>query len=122
MARILVIEDEPQIRANLRRFLQLEGHEVIEAGNGVQGVEAAGAQRPDLILCDVMLPELDGFGVLAAVRGDAAIAGTPFIFLTASAENETIKHGLGAGADDYVVKPFVLRELTGAIERCLKRT
>ncbi|MCL4798391.1 MAG: response regulator [Burkholderiales bacterium] len=119
MARILIIEDEAEIRANLRRFLRLEGHEAIEAADGRQGLAAARAERPDLILCDVRMPELDGFEVLAALRADPATAAIPFVFLTASAERDHRKLGLDLGAHDYVTKPFDLDALRALVARRL---
>ncbi|MCZ7565248.1 MAG: response regulator [Burkholderiales bacterium] len=119
MARILIIEDEPEIRANLQRFLRLEGYEAIEAGDGRQGLAAARAERPDLILCDVRMPELDGFEVLAALRADPATAAIPFAFLTASADRDLRKLGLDLGAHDYLTKPFDLGALRELIARRL---
>jgi CheY-like chemotaxis protein len=120
MARILVIEDETPIRANLRRLLDMEGFDVAEAADGRQGLEMARTLLPDVILCDVMMPELDGFGVLMALREDAATAEIPFVFLSASAEQSDLQNGLALGACHYVTKPFnlqsllqVLDELTG---------
>lgn len=119
MSRILIIEDEDAIRANLRRFLRMEGHEVFEAADGRAGVEAARAQRPDLIICDLMMPELDGFAVLKEVRGDPATRHIAFCFLTASAEKDTRHTGLAQGADEYITKPFELSEMREAIARLL---
>ena len=119
MSRILVIEDEDASRANLRRFLRLEGYEVFEAADGRAGVEAARAQRPDLIICDLMMPELDGFAVLKEVRADPATRRVAFCFLTASAERDTRRAGLAQGADAYVTKPFELGEMREVIARLL---
>lgn len=119
MATILIIEDEPTIRANLRRFLRLEGHEVIEAENGRLGVEAATVSPPDLVFCDLMMPELDGFGVLRSLRGSSATQHVRFCFLTASAEEDTRHLGLEAGADGYLVKPFEFAELRTALRSLL---
>lgn len=119
MARILIVEDENDIRANLRRFLRLEGHEVIEATNGRAGVAAARDGLPDLIICDLMMPELDGFEVLRAVRGHPATRHIAFCFLTASAEKDTRHIGLAQGADEYLTKPFDLAEMRAAIARLL---
>lgn len=111
MPRILVIEDETSIRDNLVRFLKLEGYEVVAAPDGIAGLNKAREILPDLILCDVMMPGLDGFGVLEALRADAATAGLRFVFLTASAEKEKLEQGLALGAAAYVTKPFILPEL-----------
>jgi CheY-like chemotaxis protein len=119
MARILVIEDEAPIRANLLRFLMLEGHELFEAENGQVGLELARKLRPDLILCDMMMPVLDGLGVLEGLRADPAIAQTPFILLTAAASREQIEQGLTHGASAYVTKPFILGDVRSLIARHL---
>jgi CheY-like chemotaxis protein len=119
MARILVIEDEAPIRANLSRFLKLEGHEVFEAENGQTGLEMSRQLQPDIILCDMMMPVLDGVGVLDGLRSDPAIAKTPFIFLTAGASREQVERGLRHGASAYVTKPFVLDDVRGLIARHL---
>ena len=119
MTRILIIEDEDAIRANLRRFLSMEGYEVVEADNGRTGVEAARSHLPDLIICDLMMPELDGFAVLKEVRGDPATRGIAFCFLTASAEKDTRRTGLAQGADEYITKPFELAEMRAVIKRLL---
>ena len=119
MSRILIIEDEDAIRANLRRFLRLEGHEVFEAADGRAGVELARTQRPDLVICDLMMPELDGFAVLKEVRGDPATRDIAFCFLTASAEKDTRQTGLARGADEYITKPFELGEMRKVIARLL---
>lgn len=116
---ILVIEDETAIRDNLRRFLMLEGYTVLTAANGVLGLEMVRQHQPDLVLCDVMMPQMTGFEVLENMRRDAAFANTPVIFLTASAERESITHGLELGALDYVTKPFSLPELTSLIRQRL---
>lgn len=116
---ILVIEDEPAIRDNLRRFLTLEGYCVLTAAHGVLGLELIREHRPALVLCDVMMPQMTGFEVLEHMRQDAAFAHTPVIFLTASAERDSIVHGLALGALDYVTKPFSLQELTHLIRQRL---
>jgi len=121
MKKILVIEDEPEMRRNLVTVLRLEKYEPIAAENGRSGVELAKRQRPDLVLCDVMMPGLDGHGVLSALRADSATALVPFIFLTAKGEKEDLRSGMNLGADDYLTKPIVKAELLRAIEARLKR-
>ena len=116
---ILVIEDETAIRDNLRRFLTLEGYSVITAANGVLGLAAVRQHHPALVLCDVMMPEMTGFQVLESLRKDKAFASTPVIFLTASAERESMAHGLELGALDYVTKPFSLPDLADLIQKRL---
>ena len=118
---ILVIEDETAIRDNLRRFLTLEGYSVITAANGVLGLAAVRRHHPALVLCDVMMPEMTGFQVLESMRKDKAFASTPVIFLTASAERESMAHGLELGALDYVTKPFSLPDLADLIQKRLEQ-
>ncbi|HXU78231.1 MAG TPA: response regulator, partial [Methylomirabilota bacterium] len=105
MKKILLIEDQPQMRRNIATILEMEGFEVATAENGRRGVELARSANPDLILCDVMMPELDGYGVLKAVREDEATATIPFVFLTAKGEKTDLRAGMNLGADDYLAKP-----------------
>jgi DNA-binding NarL/FixJ family response regulator len=121
MKKILVIEDEPEMRRNLLTILKLEQFHPIGAENGRSGLEAIKREKPDLILCDVMMPELDGHGVLAALREDAELAAIPFIFLTAKGEKEDLRHGMNLGADDYLTKPVARHDLLTAIEARLRR-
>ena len=114
--QILVIDDDASIRANLLRFLRLEGYVVREAVNGTAGLASVAADRPVLILCDVMMPELDGFGVLGRLRTDPATATIPFIFLTASVELDDKRFGLESGAIGYLSKPFNLPELLALVK------
>ena len=117
--QILVIDDEASIRVNVMRVLRLEGYVAREAENGVAGLASARAEKPDLILCDVMMPELDGFGVLSALRADPATANIPFIFLTASVELDDKRFGLTLGANGYLAKPFSLPDLLALIKQTL---
>ena len=119
--KILVIEDEPEMRRNLVSILRLEKFQPIAAENGRMGVEAARREKPDLILCDVMMPELDGHGVLAALRADPGMAAIPFIFLTAKGEKPDIRAGMNLGADDYLTKPVAKADLLAAITSRLAR-
>lgn len=121
MTKILIIEDEPQMRRGLVTVLQMEGFETSSAENGRLGIEAARTAHPDLILCDVMMPELDGYGVLAELRADPAFATTPFLFLTAKGEKTDLRFGMNSGADDYLTKPVDVRDLLTAIETRLAR-
>ncbi|GAA5481277.1 response regulator transcription factor [Haloferula sargassicola] len=118
---ILIIEDEPEMRRNLATILRLEKFTPLVAANGREGVEAALREKPDLILCDVMMPELDGYGVLRELRSEAATRATPFIFLTARGEKPDIRSGMNLGADDYLTKPVAKRDLLEAISSRLKR-
>ncbi|MEM8908575.1 MAG: response regulator [Bacteroidota bacterium] len=121
MKKILVIEDNEQVRENLADLLDLSGYTVFKAPNGKIGVQVALSEHPDLILCDVMMPELDGFGVLHVLDKNRDTADIPFIFLTAKAEQTDFRKGMNLGADDYLTKPFDDVELLEAIERRLKK-
>ena len=118
--KILLIEDDRVMRENTAELLELSGYEVATAENGKYGVEKAKADRPDLIICDVMMPELDGYGVLYLLSRDKDTAGIPFIFLTAKAERADQRRGMELGADDYLTKPFEEDELIRAVEGRLK--
>jgi len=122
MRKILVIEDEPEMRRNMTALLRYHNYEPIAAENGRAGVEAARRGKPDLILCDVMMPELDGYGVLQALQADASLARIPFIFLTAKGEKDDLRSGMNLGADDYLTKPVANAELVQAIEMRLRRS
>ena len=119
MAKILVIEDEPELRANVARLLKAEGYEVVTAENGVAGAEMAIAQRPDLIICDIAMPEMDGFGVLFSLRENVTTSHVPFIFLTASTRTYDRNFGVELGANDYITKPFKLQDLLEAVKKRL---
>jgi DNA-binding NarL/FixJ family response regulator len=121
MKKILIIEDEPQTRQNLRTILEMEGFQALTAAHGRIGVDLARREKPDLILCDVMMPELDGHGVVQALRAEPATATIPFIFLTARGEKQDLRAGMNLGADDYLVKPVTATDLLAAIEARLKR-
>ncbi|HEY9637069.1 MAG TPA: response regulator [Coleofasciculaceae cyanobacterium] len=115
MKKILVIEDEIFIRENLLELLEIEGFQAVGAENGNVGVQLAREQRPNLILCDVMMPELDGYGVLEALREDPATATIPFLFLTASADRNNLQKIRQLGMDDYILKPFNVDKFLAAI-------
>ncbi|NEQ66187.1 MAG: hybrid sensor histidine kinase/response regulator [Symploca sp. SIO1B1] len=121
MTKILVIEDEELVRENLLDFLEAEDYQTIDACNGKIGVELAQKHLPDLIICDVMMPELDGYGVLEKLSNNSATATIPFIFLTAKADKTDRRDGMNLGADDYLTKPFTIMELKSAIEARLGR-
>jgi CheY-like chemotaxis protein len=113
--QILVIDDEGSIRANLLRFLRLEGFQVREAANGALGLASVQAQQPDLVLCDVMMPVMDGFEVLRRLREEPATAALPFIFLTASVEVDDERFGTPPHTEAHLTKPFNLPELLALI-------
>lgn len=121
MAKILVIDDETILRNEVIDWLSFEGHEVIAAENGGIGVERAIEWRPNLIICDVTLPYLDGFGVLLEIRSDPALAQVPFIFVTARATHDDIRHGMSLGADDYITKPFTRMQILEAVKSQLEK-
>lgn len=121
MKRILIIEDDDETRRNLATILRMEGYEPRTAANGVEGLASAREELPALILCDVMMPELDGHAVITSLRADPSTAHIPFIFLTARAERADIRTGMNLGADDYVTKPVTARELIAAVEARLNR-
>lgn len=121
MKRILIIEDEPQVRANLATILEMEGYAPVTATHGAEGIALAREKMPDLILCDITMPEADGYTVLATLRAEAGFAHVPFIFLTAKSTRADVRLGMNLGADDYVTKPFTAPELLSAIEARLKR-
>jgi DNA-binding NarL/FixJ family response regulator len=122
MKKILVIEDEPEMRRNIAALLRYHDYEPIPAENGRQGIETARRENPDLILCDVMMPELDGYGVLQTLQADATLARIPFIFLTAKGEKDDLRSGMNLGADDYLTKPVANVELVRAVEARLRRS
>ncbi len=119
--KILVIEDEASIRTNISLMLRGEGYDVRNAENGRRGVEVALDFLPDLVLCDVMMPEMDGFGVLDALRSEVRFADIPFIFLTALDDRASMRRGMNLGADDYLTKPFTRDDLIEAVTSRLKR-
>jgi two-component system KDP operon response regulator KdpE len=116
--RILVVDDEPRMIGFIRKNLELEGHQVLEAHSGLEALEAIRTKLPDLVLLDVMMPELDGFETLRMLREFSSI---PVIMLTAKGEENDKVYGLELGADDYITKPFSPRELTSRIKAVLRR-
>ena len=120
--KILVIEDNYEVRDNLCEILTLSGYDVVSAENGVIGVKHAMSELPDLILCDVMMPELDGYGVLKILNSNPKLMDIPFMFLTAKAEKTDFRRGMSLGADDYITKPFDDVDLLEAIESRLKKS
>jgi len=122
MKKIIVIEDNQEVRENLAEILSLSGYEAFEAENGKVGIKVINEIKPDLILCDVMMPELDGFGVLKVLNHNPDLMHIPFMFLTAKAEKTDFRKGMGLGADDYITKPYDDVELLEAIEMRLKKS
>jgi CRP-like cAMP-binding protein/CheY-like chemotaxis protein len=119
--KILIIEDHDAIRENIVEILEMAKYTVFEADNGKTGVEMALKHIPDVILCDIMMPELDGYGVLYMLHKYTETSGIPFIFLTAKADHKDLRKGMEMGADDYLTKPFDDMELLNAIEVRLRK-
>ena len=121
MHTILIIEDDPSICSNMELILRMEGFEVRTAANGVAGLASISENRPDLVLCDILMPEMDGHMLLDALRNDGALSDTPFIFVTALGGRADVRCGMAAGADDYLAKPFSADELVSAVTGRLHR-
>lgn len=121
MTKVLVIEDEELVRENLLDLLEAEDFDTINAPNGTIGLNLAISEFPDLILCDVMMPEIDGYGVLSTLRQDPITATIPFIFLTAKSAKSDFRQGMDMGADDYLTKPFTRAELLNAVMNRLEK-
>ena len=122
MIQLLLIEDNLEIRENTAEILELAGYKVHTAENGKVGVEMALQNKPDLIICDIMMPVLDGYAVLHLLNKNESLQHVPFIFLSAKAERSDLRKGMEMGADDYITKPFAELELLTAVERRLKKT
>jgi hypothetical protein len=121
MYKILIVEDELDIRENIQQILELKDFATITAENGWQGLQMAQKHQPDLILCDIMMPLLDGYGLLKTLRQDVTTGSIPFIFLTAKAEHADLRQAMKLGADDYLTKPFQLDELLQVIATQLEK-
>jgi len=121
MKTILIIEDNEDIRENVAEILMLSDYKVIMAANGKEGIEAAQKNSPDLIICDIMMPGVDGYGVLHVLHKDPATQNIPFIFLTSKSERSDFRSAMEMGADDYITKPFAGNELLNAIESRLRK-
>ena len=120
--RILIVDDEPNIVISLEFLMMREGHEVRVARDGEAGLAAVRTHRPDLVVLDVMMPKLDGFAVLEAVRSDPDLAGTRILMLTAKGREAEQNKGLALGADAYMSKPFSTRDLVDKVKELLDRT
>lgn len=122
MKHLLLIEDNTDVRENTAEILELAGYRVTTSQNGKDGVESAMKEPPDLIICDIMMPVLDGYGTLHLLSKNDSTAGIPFIFLTAKSERSDMRKGMEMGADDYITKPFDDIELLNAVESRLRKS
>jgi len=122
MKTVLLIEDNEDIRENMTEIMELANYKVLTAPDGKQGIELAVKQLPDVIVCDIMMPVLDGYGVIHMLQKNEATRNIPFIFLTAKAERAEIRKGMELGADDYITKPFNGTELLNAIESRIRKS
>lgn len=120
-AKVLVIEDADPLRKDIMEMLRFEDFLAFGAANGLEGIEIARKTQPDLIICDIMMPELDGYGVLKTLQRDGDGVTVPFIFLTAKTDKSDVRFGMESGADDYVPKPFTAAELIGSVRRQLEK-
>lgn len=121
MKKILVIDDDSRLRSQCAELLRLDGYEVTEARNGREGVDRARRDIPDLVLCDITMPEMNGHRVLETLRAEPRTAHLPFVFLTGWSEKDDVRTGMNLGADDYLVKPVVPAELSAAVRARLAR-
>jgi len=121
MKKVLVIEDRAQTRNLFLEWLETEGFYAIGAENGLVGIQQVQKELPDLILCEITIPQLDGYDVLTALRQDPLRAGIPFIFVTSKLERADFRKAMELGADDYITKPFKLDELLKAIAACFSK-
>jgi len=121
MKTVLVIEDNLEIRENTAEILELAGYKVITVDNGNEGLVIATTQHPDIVLCDIMMPGINGYQVMKEIRNNPLTAGIPFIYVSARAEKAEVKIAMDLGADGYVRKPFDIRELMEAIEDATKK-
>ncbi|MCX6352376.1 MAG: response regulator, partial [Bacteroidetes bacterium] len=121
MQHILLIEDNKEVRENTAEILELSGYKITTASDGKKGVEEVNKSKPDLIICDIMMPVLDGYGVLHMLNRNEETTNIPFIFLTAKTERSEVRKGMEMGADDYITKPFDKIELLNAVESRLKK-
>ncbi|GGG43142.1 hypothetical protein GCM10011414_10990 [Croceivirga lutea] len=122
MKKILLIEDDRALRENTAELLELYGYKVRTAANGMDGLKYAQESPPDIILCDILMPKMNGYSVLQELAFDNNTRHIPFIFLSAKTELKEIRKGINLGADDYLTKPFDENDLLNAIENCLSKT
>lgn len=121
MKKILIIEDEKILLKNISEFFNFKGYETYTAIDGIEGVKVAKKTKPDLIICDIMMPKLNGYGVIVEVRQDPIIGKTPIIILSAKNSQADIKRGIQLGADEYIPKPFTFINLQNSVTNLLKK-
>jgi len=121
MTTILIVEDDDAIRNNIGRLLKLEGYEIATAINGREGMERVRELRPDVVISDISMPEMDGFALLEAIRADRELAPTLVMLLTALDDRASMRRGMTSGADDYLAKPFTRVELLEGLTGLLKK-
>ncbi|MBW4441701.1 MAG: response regulator [Plectolyngbya sp. WJT66-NPBG17] len=121
MSSVLVIEDDPDILENIEEILELQSYETLTTSSSLAGLQLAKEELPSLVICDVVMPELDGYAVLSELRQQTETATIPFIFLTGRSDRADIRMGMELGADDYLTKPFTQEELIGAVQSCLNK-
>ena len=119
MKTVLIIEDNLEIRENTAEILELGGFKVVGAENGKEGIDVARTTRPDIILCDIMMPQVDGYQVIRELKSNPETSGIPFIYVTASGEKSEVQLAMNMGANGYVRKPFDIKELMEVINQCL---
>jgi len=119
MKKILLVEDDTSLRENIAELMELSGFRVYSASNGRIAVDMAKKNLPDLVLCDIMMPEMDGYGVLEKLSSDQNTRHIPFIFVSAKTEKQDVRRGMNLGADDYLTKPFDRDEVQSLINRAL---
>lgn len=122
MKSILIIEDDPALRQDIVELLAFEGYQALDAADGTTGIEMAKVHQPDLIICDIMLPDLNGFAIIRAMRQDPTLATTPFIFVTARTDAVTKQDAMALGAAAFLTKPFRAEELLAIIAAHLSKT
>lgn len=120
MKTVLIVEDNSEIRENTTELLELQGYKVFIAENGRDGIRIASESKPDIILCDIMMPEVKGYEVLKQIRNNPATSSIPLIYVTASGEKNEVRMAMEMGANGYVRKPFDISDLMGVMDQCLK--